>query len=117
MKLGSRRHFCNPPIEPKWKERTMSATVNTAEGDLAADESRFNRLSDGVTSFLLAGAVLFASLVIGSAVSLHVAGSDAVMAAIMRGFLSLGLAALAAFLVATLVAIGFAAFRRSRDAA
>jgi hypothetical protein len=38
------------------------------------------------------------------------------MAAIMRGFLSLSLAALAAFLVGTLTAIGFAAFRRSRDA-
>jgi hypothetical protein len=39
------------------------------------------------------------------------------VAAIMRGFLSLGLAALAAFLVGAVVAIGFAAFRRSRDAA
>ena len=94
----------------------MSATFNTVEDDLAG-ESRFARLCDGVTSFLFAGAVLFASLVIGSAVSLLVAGSDAMTAAIMRGFLSLGLAALAAFLAGTLVAIGFAAFRRSRDAA
>jgi hypothetical protein len=95
----------------------MSATFNTDEGDLAADEGRIAKLYDGVTSFLLAGAVLFASLVIGSAVSLLLAGSDAMIAAIMRGFLSLGLAALAAFVAGTLMAIGVAAFRRSRDAA
>jgi hypothetical protein len=95
----------------------MSATFNANEDDLAADEGRIARLYDGVTSFLLAGAVLFASLVIGSAVSLLLAGSDAMIAAIMRGFLSLGLAALAAFVAGTLMAIGFAAFRRSRDAA
>ena len=94
----------------------MSATFNTAEDDLAAGESRLARLCDGVTSFLFAGAVLFASLVIGSAVSLLVAGSDAMTAAIMRGFLSLGLAALAAFLVGTLLAICFAVFRRTREA-
>jgi hypothetical protein len=94
----------------------MSATFNTGEGDLAADEGLLSRLSDGVTSFLLAGSVLFASLVLGSAGSMFVAGSDAMTAAIMRGFLSLGLAALAAFLVGTLMAIGFAAFRRSREA-
>ena len=114
MTLGSRRHFCNPPIGPEWKERAMSATFNTDEDDV--DEGLLSRLSDGVTSFLLAGAVLFASLVIGSAVSLLVAGSDAVTAAIMRGFLSLGLSALGAFLVGALLAIGFAAFRRSREA-
>ncbi len=87
----------------------MSATFSIDEDDLDVDEGRLSRLSDGVTSFLLAGAVLFASLVIGSAGSMFVAGSDATVAAIMRGFLSLGLAALAAFLVATLMAIGFAA--------
>jgi hypothetical protein len=94
----------------------MSATFNAKDDD-DLGESRRSRLSDGATSFLLAGAVLFASLVIGSAGSLFVAGSDAMVAAIMRGFLSLGLAALAAFLVGALAAIGFAAFRRSRDAA
>jgi len=92
----------------------MSATFNTGEDD--ADRGLLSRLSDGVTSFLFAGAVLFASLVIGSAVSLLVAGSDAMTAAIMRGFLSLGLSALGAFLVGALMAICFAAFRRSRQA-
>ncbi len=92
----------------------MSATFNTDEDD--AEEGFLSTLSGGATSFLLAGAVLFASLVIGSAVSMFVAGSDAVTAAIMRGFLSLGLSALGAFLVGALLAIGFAAFRRSREA-
>jgi hypothetical protein len=91
----------------------VSATFNPAED---VDEGFLSRLSGGVTSFLLAGAVLFASLVIGSAVSMFVAGSDAVTAAIMRGFLSLGLSALGAFLVGVLLAVGFAAFRRSREA-
>jgi hypothetical protein len=92
----------------------MSAAFNTDEDDI--DRGLHSRLSDGVTSFLLAGAVLFASLVIGSAGSMFIAGSDAVTAAIMRGFLSLGLSALGAFLVGVLLAIGFAALRRSREA-
>jgi hypothetical protein len=94
----------------------VSAAFNTDEDDHAAAGGRFAMLDDGATSFLLAGAVLFASLVLGSAVSLVLAGSDAMVAAIMRGFLSLGLSALAAFLVGTLAAIGYAAIRRSREA-
>lgn len=94
----------------------MSAAFNTDEDDHAA-RGRFAMLDNGAVSFLIAGAVLFASLVIGSAVSLMLAGSDAMMAAIMRGFLSLGLSALAAFMAGTLAAIGYAAFRRSRSGA
>lgn len=92
----------------------MSAAFDADEDHRDDAGGRFAMLDDGATSFLVAGAVLFASLVIGSAVSLFLAGSDAMTAAIMRGFLSLGLTALAAFLVGTLAAIGYAAVRRSR---
>jgi hypothetical protein len=94
----------------------MSATFNADEDDDVVDGGHFVVLHDGVTSFLVAGAVLFASLVLGSAIALFFAGSDATMAAILRGFLSLGFRALGGFLVAVLVALAIAALRRPRDA-
>lgn len=93
-------------------------------GSFTADEhgvvngtGPFENLYDGVMSFLIAGAVLFASLVIGSSVSLLLAGSDAVISAILRGFLSLGLMALGGFVAAVVLALAIAAFRRSRNPA
>lgn len=54
----------------------------------------------GLKSFLTAGAVLFASLIVGSSASLLLSGSDALMGAILTGFLSLGLWVLGGFLTA-----------------
>jgi hypothetical protein len=93
-------------------------------GSLTADEhgvvngtGPFATISEGVTSFLIAGTVLFASLVIGSSMSLLLAGSDAVISAILRGFLSLGLMALGGFVAGVVLALAIAAFRRSRNPA
>jgi len=71
----------------------------------------------GLISFLAAGAVLFASLVVGSSVSLLFAGSNALLGAILVGFLSLGLWALGGFLTAFALAfaVSVALGRNRRD--
>ncbi len=63
-------------------------------------------------SFLAAGAVLFASLIVGSSGSLLVTGSDAMLAAIGQAFLSLGLKALGAGLASVALALAAAALWR-----
>lgn len=75
-----------------------------------------DRLGDtgGVISFLLAGAVLFASLVVGSSASMVVAGSNDLIGAILEGFLSLGLWALAGFLLSAGVVAAATALQRRR---
>lgn len=60
--------------------------------------------SNGLVAFLAAGAVLFASLVIGSSASLIVAGGNDLIAAILEGFLELGLWGLCGFLAAVTIA-------------
>jgi len=59
----------------------------------------------GFVSFLTAGAVLFASLIIGSSVSLVLAGGNDLIAAILEGFLELGLWTFGGFFVAFTVAV------------
>jgi hypothetical protein len=84
--------------------------------DIGERSGDFNHPLDenGLVSFLAAGAVLFASLVVGSSVSLVLAGSDTLMAAILRGFLSLGMWTLGAFVAAIVFAIAAAVLRRKR---
>lgn len=67
----------------------------------------------GVISFLFAGTILFASLVVGSSVSLLSAGAYTMTSAILNGFLSIGLWAFGGFLSALVVALITAAIRRS----
>jgi hypothetical protein len=68
-------------------------------------------------SFAAAGAVLFASLIIGSSGSLLLTGSDAMLRAIEQAFVSLGLRALAGGLIAAASALGVAALWRNRSRA
>ena len=77
--------------------------ILTDDGRPAA-ENQFD--AGGVISFLAAGAVLFASLVLGSSVSLLFAGSNALIGSILSGFLSVGLWAFGGFAVA--VSLAFA---------
>jgi hypothetical protein len=93
----------------------MADAAHIADGlHIGEETGGFNRAIDdnGLVAFLAAGAVLFASLVVGSAASLMLVGSDALMAAILRGFLSLGMWMLGAFVAATLAAIAVAMARR-----
>jgi hypothetical protein len=82
--------------------------------DIGAPSDDFNHTIDdsALVSFLAAGTVLFASLVVGSSASLLLAGSDTLMAAILRGFLSLGMWTLGGFFVAAIAAITVAMLRR-----
>jgi hypothetical protein len=92
----------------------MADTTHFADGlHVGENTGRFNQAlaESGLVSFLVAGAVLFASLVVGSSASLVLAGSDSLMAAILRGFLSLGMWTLAAFVAAIVGALILAAFR------
>jgi hypothetical protein len=68
-------------------------------------------------SFAAAGAVLFASLILGSSGSLLLTGSDAMLRAIGQAFVSLGLRALAGGLIAAAIALGVAAIWRRRSLA
>jgi hypothetical protein len=62
-----------------------------------------------VTAFLSAGAVLFASLVVGATASLIVGGANELVGAILEGFLKLGLWTFAGFIVAIVAALVAAA--------
>jgi hypothetical protein len=66
----------------------------------------------GVISFLFAGTILFASLVVGSSVSLLSAGAYTMTSAILNGFLSIGLWSFGGFVAALVVALVVAAIRR-----
>jgi hypothetical protein len=91
----------------------MAATASVTADDRARDDgSDPTENSDwgGLVSFLAAGAVLFASLIVGSSASLVVAGGNDLIAAILEGFLELGLWAFGGFLAA--VALASAATRR-----
>ena len=68
----------------------------------------------GIMPFLFAGAVLFASLVIGSSASLLLAGSNQLIGAILHGFLALGLWAFGASLIAAAAGLAVIAVRRRR---
>jgi hypothetical protein len=87
----------------------MAATASLPADDPAPDGLRED--SDvrgrGLLSFLAAGAVLFASLVAGSSASLMLAGANDLIAAILEGFLMLGLWALGGFLAAAGLALAF----------
>ena len=66
----------------------------------------------GVISFITAGAILFASLVGGSLLSLSLSGPGALIEGIQSGFLSVGLWALAGFAVAYAVALAVKVLRK-----
>jgi hypothetical protein len=86
----------------------MATTVSVATADPVRDDERaLTEYSDwdGLFSFLAAGAVLFASLVIGSSASLVLASGNDLIAAILEGFVELGLWAFGGFLAAVVVAV------------
>jgi hypothetical protein len=86
------------------------SSAGAANPPSSPKRGRDRTLDDGaLVSFLAAGAVLFASLVIGSSGSLFLTGSDAMMTAIDQAFLSLGLRAIGVGLVATAACLAFAA--------
>jgi membrane protein implicated in regulation of membrane protease activity len=86
----------------------MGPNASAATGDLARNNSADTsggRDCGGLVSFLAAGAVLSASLIIGSSASMVFAGANDLIGAILEGFLELGLWAFGAlFAAATLVA-------------
>ncbi len=94
--------------------RTSSLTADNSDLDDEMDNIKGLLDAGGVISFLFAGTILFASLVIGSSVSLLSAGSYTMTSAILHGFLSLGLWAFGGFFAALVLAFAIAAIRRRR---
>jgi hypothetical protein len=97
----------------------MASAANFVDTLDAEEKSYgFSRAVDdsALVSFLAAGTVLFASLVVGSSASLLLAGADTLIAAILRGFLLLGIWTLGAFIVAIVCAIAGIAFRDRHSA-
>lgn len=84
-----------------------NVTADAFASSNTLDETDSRDAWSGLISFLAAGAVLFASLVVGSSASLIVAGSNDLIAAILQGFLLLGLWALGAFLIAIVIVAAF----------
>lgn len=70
--------------------------------------------SGGVVSFLIAGMVLFASLVVGFSISLILAGSQAPITAVLRDYLTHGVWGLGALFAAVLPVLAIAAILRHR---
>lgn len=91
-----------------------NASLTADDLSLASNSEPGSAFFSGVMPFLAAGAVLFASLVIGSSASLFLAGSNQLIGAILHGFLSLGLWAFGACLTAVVIGLAVIAFRRRR---
>lgn len=81
--------------------------LTVAEIEIDEEGGHFNPCFEttGMISFLLAGTILFASLVVGSSVSLLSIGSHSLTSAILHGFLTLGLWASGGFLAALVLSV------------
>jgi hypothetical protein len=81
-----------------------SVTAEDTALETDADLSEGSRWG-GLVSFLAAGAVLSAGLIVGSSASMIVAGGNDLIAAILEGVLKLGLWAFGGFIAAVVLAI------------
>jgi hypothetical protein len=95
---------------------TQISSLTATDITFADTTDSFLSLFDagGVVLFLFAGTILFASLVVGSSISLLSAGAFTMTSAILNGFLSIGLWSFGVFLAALVVALIAAAIQRSQ---
>jgi len=94
----------------------MGANASATTGNLARNNSAGTTGGPdcgGLVSFLAAGAVLSASLIIGSSASMVLAGANDLIGAILEGFLELGLWAFGALLAAAVLVAAIAKRRQS----
>ena len=113
-----RRHVARLRAPANDNPLAEAASADGVPGESTRPARGIGASIDGgaLASFLAAGAVLFASLVIGSSGSLLLTGSDAMITAIEQAFLSLGLRAVAAGLVALAACLLLTrGWRRARD--
>jgi hypothetical protein len=86
---------------------TQTSNLTWNDIDFGEETDHHNGLFDagGVIPFLFAGTILFATVVVGSSVSLLSAGPYTMTSAILDGFQSIGLWAFGGFLATLVLAL------------